>query len=731
MSDDSTSCEELLLARLNEAEETLAAIRRGEIDMVLGYREPLIVQFISLAEEKERLKNLLDIVRRVSQLILHVDDPQRLLQSSVKCLGGSGLFNAACILQVDADEKTDRLAEYGWGEAFDVQGGGMTADDAPRCITAAIGAPGPMVIADRQPVCGKCRAVGCLDGRCVIGVPMTHGEACYGAFLISAPRSMERDTDVHRFCEEIGGELGFAFYRMRAELETRRLAQAIDQVGDMIVVTDLDGTIEYVNPAFESITGYTKHEVKGRNMLRLLESGRHDEAFYREMLATISAGRIWQGRMVSRRRDGSLYTEDAIISPVRDTDGSTICYMAIKRDVTEHLRLYREKFNLEEQLRQAQKIEAIGRLAGGVAHDFNNMLSIIIGYGENILNKLQHGDPLREDVDEIVKAGRRSATLTRQLLAFSRRQTLQPEVLDLNALVRDLEKMLRRLIGEDIRLEMSLAGDLACVEVDPGQIEQIVMNLVLNARDAMPAGGKIIIETAGVELDDMYARKHVSITPGKYVMLAVTDNGCGMDRETMAQIFDPFFTTKEEGKGTGLGLSTVYGIVKQSGGNIWAYSEPGQGTTFKIYLPQTPAEPVVKESEAEWEETRGSGEHILVVEDEEALRKLVRTVLLRLGYRVTVAANGAQALHMVEAKGLKPDMVITDVVMPGMRGPVMVERLRKKQPGLKALYMSGYTNNAIVHHGVLDPEMPFIQKPCTIRDIAVKVRDLLRSGAAG
>jgi len=354
------------------------------------------------------------------------------------------------------------------------------------------------------------------------------------------------------------------------------------------------------------------------------------------------------------------------------------------------------------------------------------MLSVILGYGENLLHQLHPGDPLREDVKEIVEAGKRSAALIRQLLAFSRKQTLQPEVLDLNKLLQDLENMLHRLIGEDIELKLALSDKIGRVMADPGQVEQVIMNLAVNARDAMPGGGKLMIETADVELDEDYASTHAGVTPGKYVMLAVTDNGSGMDRETLSNVFEPFFTTKEKGKGTGLGLSTVYGIVKQSGGNIWAYSEPGLGTTFKIYLPQTEAEPKGKAKAAKKETTKGAGEKILVVEDNENLRNLMATMLSRLGYKVTLAANGGEALLLMEKKGLKPDLVITDVVMPKMSGKELADRLREIHPDLKVLYMSGYTDNAIAHHGILDPGIPFIQKPFTLGDIAQKVRAVLQ-----
>ncbi len=408
-----------------------------------------------------------------------------------------------------------------------------------------------------------------------------------------------------------------------------------------------------------------------------------------------------------------------VSTPVRDDDGKVTGVLGIFWDVT-------ERRQLEEQFRQAQRLESIGRLAGGVAHDFNNMLSVIMGYGEELLQQLPVADRLRESVAEIVEAGKRSAALTRQLLAFSRKQTLQPEVLDLNGIVKNLENMLQRLIGEDIRLVTRLADDLARVEADPGQIEQVIMNLAVNARDAMPRGGKLIIETANVELDEAYANHHVSVAPGKYVSLTLTDTGSGMDEATTRKIFEPFFTTKEKGKGTGLGLSTVYGIVKQSGGNVWVYSEPGIGTTFKIYMPQTNAEPARKETPTPRGEVSFADVTVLAVEDDPAVRRLLERMLTRLRCQVTVAANGIEALRLIEENGLRPDLLITDVVMPEMSGVVLVERLRAIQPDIKILFMSGYTDTAIVHHGALDPNTPFIQKPYSFRDLTSKIESLLR-----
>jgi len=381
----------------------------------------------------------------------------------------------------------------------------------------------------------------------------------------------------------------------------------------------------------------------------------------------------------------------------------------------------------EEQLRQSQKMEAIGRLAGGISHDFNNLLTAIIGYSEFLLFRLDQEDPLRKYAEEIKKAGERASSLTRQLLAFSRKQVLQPEVLDLNIIVADLDNMLRRLIGEDIELVTLLEPDLGAVKVDPGQMEQVIMNLAVNARDAMPYGGKLIIETANVDLDELYARQHSPIRPGHYVMLAVSDNGCGMDKETLSHIFEPFFTTKEQGKGTGLGLSTVYGIVKQSEGFIWVYSEPGTGTTFKIYLPQVQgAERWPKTSPLTTRMQRGS-ETILLVEDEEVVRELVGKLLPVNGFTVLAARNGSEALAICQQHKGPIHLLLTDVVMPQMSGRQLAAHLSKLHPEMKVLYMSGYTDDAIIRHGVLEPGLAFIQKPFTIDTMIQKVREVLDS----
>jgi len=459
-----------------------------------------------------------------------------------------------------------------------------------------------------------------------------------------------------------------------------------------------------------------------------------NEAFFRAVHADdVPRIREAVGRAV---RDGVPYVvEHRIIRPSgeerivqershieRDDAGRPVRMIGTVLDVT-------ERRHLEEQFRQSQKMEAIGRLAGGVAHDMNNLLTAILGSTELLLLDLPAG-PTRDEVAEMRAVAERAADLVRRLLAFSRRQVLEPRVLDLNDLVGNLQKMLRRLIGEDVELRFAPGPRLGAVRADPGQLEQVILNLAVNARDAMPQGGRLTIETANADLDDAYVHRHAGVTPGPYVLLSVSDNGIGMDKDTLAHLFEPFFTTKPRGQGTGLGLATVYGIVKQSGGHVWAYSEPARGATFKVYLPRADDMVAAEATPAAAAGPARGSETVLLIEDEQVVRVLARKVLAQHGYTVLEAAGAEEALALVAQHFGSIHLILTDVVMPGMSGRELARRLAARLPEIKVLYMSGYSDDAVVRHGVLDPGTAFIQKPFTPHGLARKVRDVLDAGAA-
>jgi len=489
-----------------------------------------------------------------------------------------------------------------------------------------------------------------------------------------------------------------------------------------VVVADVFGKIAEANDAFVRMVGYSREElvsgaIPGADLIP--SEWRTVDRPAPEPLTARAAAPPWEKEFV--RKDGSRVP--ALIAAAMLDDKSCICVIA---DLTERKRAEAALRRTEEQLRQAQKMEAIGNLAGGVAHDFNNLLSIILSYSWLLSQDMTGSDPRRADLEEIENAGKRAQDLTRQLLAFGRQQILQPRVTDLNDVVAGMEKMLRRLIGEDVELVVIAARHLRKVKVDPGQIEQVVMNLAVNSRDAMPKGGKLIVETANVELDAGYASEHVGAAPGPHVMLDVTDTGTGMDKATQARMFEPFFTTKETGKGTGLGLSTVFGIVQQSGGNIWMYSEPGKGTTLKLYFPATDDRaPAIQDSSPPPAGAVRGSETILLVEDEERVRVLARTILRRYGYHVLEAQSGGDALLICEQHTATIDLMVTDVVMPLMSGRQLAERLHSLRPEMRVLFMSGYTDKSIVHHGVLDSGVLFLQKPITPEALVHKVREAL------
>ena len=498
----------------------------------------------------------------------------------------------------------------------------------------------------------------------------------------------------------------------------KMLVALLESASQAIVSVDRGGRIVLANRRAEEMFGYTRDELLGARIELLLPESRRpahghqrDEYFVNPRVRPMGIGLDLAGR----RKDGAEFPVEVSLSNIETDQG--FFAIAFVSDIS-------QRKALEEQLLQAQKMEAVGRLAGGVAHDFNNMLTVISGYNRMILDELSPMDPLRGYAEEILKAADRAGALTNQLLAFSRRQIIQPRVMSVNTVVGQTEKMLRRLLGEDIQLSFDLKPEVGNIRADPNQIAQAIVNLAVNARDAMPTGGHISVETANVHLDENYVRTHLGVHPGDFVMIAMSDSGHGMDAATRQRIFEPFFTTKQQGKGTGLGLATVYGMVKQAGGDIWVYSELGKGTTFKLYFPQV-REAVSDASAGEVTAQTLGGETVLVVEDESAVRDLTVKMLKQLGYAVLAAASGHEALEMSKAHSNHLALLVTDVVMPGMSGRQVADELLVSRPNLKVLYLSGYTENTVIHHGVLDSGVDFLPKPFSREALGRKVREIL------
>ena len=498
----------------------------------------------------------------------------------------------------------------------------------------------------------------------------------------------------------------------------RKLWRAVEQTADMIVVCNRSGSIEYVNPAFEAATGYSREEAVGQNV-RLLKSSSENSNAYKEMWRTVLTGNTFRGVIANRKKNGENFFAERTITPLRDGDRHITHFVSTDRDVTERRRL-------EAQLQQAQRMDAIGRLAGGVAHDFNNLLMVISAYAELMLDSIGEQHPLRRNVQEIMAASGRATDLTRQLLAFGRKQMQSLLVLDLNSVVGEISQMLGRLIGEDIELEVVKTPNLGSVKADVVQIEQVLMNLAANARDAMPNGGKLKIETANISLEEAYLQHHPMVPLGDYIQLTVTDTGQGIPPKHMGHIFEPFYTTKG-GKGTGLGLATVYGIVRQSGGFIWVYSEPTLGTTFKIYLPRVRQRSDHPRSLAPSRKPPRGWQTLLIAEDETAVRQSEKEFLESLGYTVLEARNGDEALRIVQHYADEIHLIVTDVVMPNMGGAKLAEHLSATRPEIKFLFVSGYAENTALQNGKIDGASQFLQKPFTLKSLAGKINDVLNS----
>jgi two-component system, cell cycle sensor histidine kinase and response regulator CckA len=559
---------------------------------------------------------------------------------------------------------------------------------------------------------------GCTELSRLLTVPIFSGGRIVAAATVGNKTDDYEKTDARQLTLFMDSVWVIARAR-RSEEAQRRLSTAIEQASEGVLITDPQGIVQYVNPALEKITGYRRDELIGRTP-GILKSGEHDAAFYRHLWGTIRAGKTWSGHFTNRRKDGQLYQEEATISPVRDASGQIANFVAVKRDITEQLRL-------SSQLFQAQKMEAVGTLAGGVAHDFNNILQVVLGYSELMLSDEHFPERYREDLTRVHQTAGTGADLVQRLLTFSRKTEVKPRPLNLNRRIEQLQKMLSRTLPKMIEMELILADDLAAINADPTQMEQVLMNLAVNARDAMPEGGRLIIRTENTALDEHYCTTHLDVEPGRYVLLSVSDTGNGMDKDTAQHIFEPFFTTKGPREGTGLGLAMVYGIVKQHGGHITCYSEVSQGTVFSMYFPA-----LVSEEEAITKESKGvlpgGSETILLVDDEQMIRDLGTRILTKAGYTVIAASNGKEALEVYRTQNSRISLVIMDLIMPEMGGKQCLENLLALDPSVRVVVASGYSLDGATKELLALGARGFVNKPYDMRQVLEIVRSVLDQG---
>ncbi len=712
--------------------------RRRLLEQNRQYQENLERLVEQRTADLQASNRALGVRSECNQAIVHCTSEPSLLSEACRILVETGGYRLAWVGFAEQDEAKSVLpvAQSGYDKAY------LNTLDITWANTERGRGPTGTAIRTCQPV--ACRHIltdpefapwrtDALDHgyRSSIALPLLADQRAFGAINVYSAAPDAFDREEKKLLLELAQDVAHGIVALRtrqqhkrAEEERKRLIHAIEQTAEVIVITDTDAAIQYVNPAFERITGYPRAEVIGCNP-RILASGKHDAAFYREMWDQIGNGKTWEGHLINRKKGGDLFTEQASISPVVDASGATVNYVAVKRDITEYLRSEEERALLKEQYHRTQKVESIGRLAGGVAHDLNNLLSPILLSGELLLAELEPGE-MQDLVSQIMHAGSLARDLVRQLLALGRRQVLEYKAVDINRAINGVRELLRRTTREDIEIEIILAADICPVMADFGQIEQVIMNLVVNASDAMPDGGHLTIATAATRLDEEYSAQHEGVKPGHYVMLAISDTGCGMHDETLSHLYEPFYSTKGE-QGTGLGLATVHGIVKQHGGDIMVSSELGRGTTFKIYLPVFAAEksPLAEKSVAKTATSREGSETILLVEDDELVRRLTQSILEGMGYRVFGVETGAEALAVMASHEDPVDLLFTDVVLPEMNGKELFAQASAEHPGLKVLFMSGHATDVIVKSGVLDEATAFIQKPFSIQGMTAKVREVL------
>ena len=658
-----------------------------------------------LAEQRVlHLNDVLRGIRNVNQLITREHDRTLIVQKACDLLVEARGFQSVCIGLFDTTgESVDLIA--GAGRKLTIMKEMLSQNLLTDCVREVMEDADLVVRYPGDSACIDCFGTNDTSWRDAVIVRIGHEQKVFGFMMTAMPPGMGDDPEEHDLLREVAGDIAFALYSIEIESERNHAMKEIESLAKFpsenpnpVMRLTVDGDVLYANDAAKVLLAEYQSRPGIKAPSHLLE-----------LVTPI----VESGKPDSIDMKWDEYTYIFGVSPVLQ-EGYVNLY---GRNIS-------DRIHLEEQLRQSQKMEAVGRLAGGVAHDFNNMLSVIMGYAELGIEMTDDNESVTPLLREIHSAGERAASLTRQLLAFSRKQVMRMDVFNFNKIITGMRDMLERLIGEDIDLVFALSDNLGNVKADPGQIEQVIMNLAVNSRDAMPTGGKLTVETCNVELDEEYARSHVAVTPGPYVMLAVSDTGAGMDENVLSRLFEPFFTTKQDSSGTGLGLATSYGIVKQSGGNIWVYSEVGKGTTFKVYLPRIYEPSQIHRSIVRPKPVNGT-ETILVVEDEDSVRMLAQRILEGFGYTVLTASNASE-VDAVCSQYAKPiQLVLTDVVMPGVSGRVMAENLKKTYPEIGILYMSGYTDNAIVHHGILEPGIHFIGKPFSSSDLVHKVREVL------
>jgi PAS domain S-box-containing protein len=673
-------------------------------------------------EAQRRRSRELTLLNQIIAASASALEPKAILETACRELAQAFEVSAVAASLLNAGKSSALVvAEYLTGGQPPALNGAMSVKSNPA-LQHLLTHKAPLVVVDAQhdprlaPVHDLMRRRGTNS---LLMVPLVVEGEVAGSLSLEAREAPYFSAAEVSLIWNVADQVSGVLARAQLAQNYRQLSIAIEQAAESVIILDPQGIILYINPAFEKVTGYSRAEAIGQT-LDMLQSGEHDPAFYQEMWAILRAGKVWHGRIVNRKKDGTLYTDDATITPVRDENGSIINYVQVTRDVTRELQL-------EEQFRQTQKMEAVGRLTAGIAHDFNNLLTAINGFVELAQVQLPPDAPAQDLLGKVRHSGERAAGLVRQLLAFSATQVVEAKVVDANSVVAEMDKMLRQIIGEDIELTTHLAPDLWTVKLDPSQLEQVIVNLAVNARDAMPRGGRLIIETANVALEGGDIASHLEAEPGEYVLLTVKDTGVGMDDAVKAHLFEPFFTTKERGKGTGLGLATVYGIVKQSSGYIWVDSQEGVGTTFKIYLPRCREAPRPLSQPREERGLPLGGETILVVEDDDQVRTMVKLILAQQGYLVLEAADGQQALRLAADHAGHIQLLLTDVVLRGINGPELAHGLAQSYPDLKTLYISGYPPEEIAQYDLLAPDVAALQKPFTPMDLARKVRQVLDS----